>query len=185
MRFSTRREFLKLSAIAAGALVCKNNAFAAAADHLAAPQKKLSFYNTHTGERLETTYWADGKYLPKALHEINHILRDYRTEEIKPIDPRLLDILYSIRKKVNARHPFHIISGYRSPKTNSLLKRTTSGVAGKSLHLEGKAIDVRLPGYKLGELWKAALELKSGGVGYYRSSNFVHLDTGRVRHWRS
>lgn len=184
MSLFTRRAFLKLGTLAAGALLGGNTAFAAVAGHLTA-ERKIYFYNTHTGETLDSVFWANGEYLPEALVEINHILRDYRTDEIKRIDPSLLDILYSVRKRLGSREPFHIISGYRSAETNALLRRTSTGIARNSLHIEGKAIDIRLPGCESRTLWKAALELRAGGVGFYRSSDFVHLDTGRVRRWHS
>ncbi len=125
-------------------------------------------------------------YQPDALKQIDHILRDFRANEIKPIDPVLLDLLHELGGTLETDQPFHIISGYRSPHTNTLLRErggATTGVASRSLHMVGKAIDIRVPGVKLDHLRGAARSLKLGGVGYYPSSNFVHLDTGRVRYW--
>ena len=146
-------------------------------------ERHLSFYNTHTGESLRTVYRANGTYLPEGLLEINHILRDFRTDQDSSIDPQLLDLLYTVRSQLDSNQPFNIISGYRSPATNAKLRAKSGGVAKRSLHMDGKAIDVRLPKVELTRLRQAALDLKRGGVGYYPKSDFVHIDTGRVRHW--
>jgi uncharacterized protein YcbK (DUF882 family) len=119
-----------------------------------------------------------------ALKNINHTLRDHRTDEIKSIDINLLNILYSVRKKLNISEPFHIISGYRSPETNEYLYKSSKGVAKKSLHMHGKAIDFRLPNISLPVLRRTAITLKAGGVGYYPCSNFIHIDVGRIRYWQ-
>ena len=181
-----RRRFLGIGAAAAAAAVVPTRALAAGATRSALPERVLSFFNTHTGERLRTSYCCGGVYQPDALKQINHILRDFRANEIKPIDPTLLDLLHELGGTLETDQPFHIISGYRSPHTNAQLRErggATTGVATRSLHMEGKAIDIRLPGVKLDTLRSAARSLKLGGVGYYPTSNFVHVDTGRVRHW--
>jgi uncharacterized protein YcbK (DUF882 family) len=146
-------------------------------------ERSLAFYNTHTGESLKTVYWFDGNYLPEAAEEINVILRDHRTGEIKSIAPRLLDLLFTLRGELEAKEPFHIISGYRSAATNALLRTISDGIATNSLHLDGKAADIRVPGLALSALRRAAVGLKAGGVGYYPRSDFVHVDIGRVRYW--
>lgn len=176
-----RRRVLRLGAgiVATGGLAMLGPSPALAA----APQRALSFHNLHTGESLNVTYWADGHHIPGALAEVNQILRDFRTEEIWPIDVRLLDLLHRVRQALDTQEPFHIISGYRSPATNKALRKGGSGVAKRSLHMQGKAIDVRVPGRPLRTLHKAAVALKSGGVGKYPKSNFVHMDVGRVRYW--
>lgn len=182
-----RRKFLGFGAVAAAAALTPLRAHAASV----APAKKaavrsLSFFNTHTGERLKTTYCCDGQYEPAALEQINHILRDWRVDKVKPIDPKLLDLLHELSGTLETDTPFHIISGYRSPVTNAALRTkggAHTGVATQSLHMVGKAIDIRVPGVKLDHLRGAARSLKLGGVGYYPSSNFVHVDTGRVRFW--
>ena len=151
-----------------------------------APERTLSFFNTHTGERLKVAYCCGGEYQPNALKLINTILRDHRANEVKPIDPKLLDLLHELGGVLETDQPYHVISGYRSPHTNGTLQArggASTGVATKSLHMVGKAIDIRLPGVKLDHLRGAARSLKLGGVGYYPSSNFVHVDTGRVRFW--
>lgn len=146
-------------------------------------EKKLAFLNLHTGERIQSTYWAEGNYIPEELQAIENLLRDHRTGEIHSIDTGLLDLLQLLHNEIGARKEFHIISAYRSPKTNAMLASRNNGVVKKSLHMQGKAIDIRLPEYSLSDLRKVALSLKSGGVGYYPKSNFVHIDTGRVRFW--
>jgi uncharacterized protein YcbK (DUF882 family) len=147
------------------------------------PERSLSFYNTHTGEELEVVYWSQGKYRRQALADIDHILRDHRTGEVKAMDTRLLDLAHDLRERLGSQGPFHIISGYRSPKTNALLRASGNGVASKSLHLQGKALDIRLPNTDLPVLHRAAVDLKGGGVGYYPGPNFVHIDVGQVRYW--
>jgi uncharacterized protein YcbK (DUF882 family) len=145
--------------------------------------RALSFYNLHTDERLRTVYWEHGEYVSGALDHINYILRDFRRNEIKPIDPKLLDLLVALRKKLDTSAEIDIISGYRSPKTNSMLHSHSEGVAIHSMHIYGKAIDIRVPGRELAMVRRAALSLQYGGVGFYPHSDFVHVDTGRVRHW--
>jgi uncharacterized protein YcbK (DUF882 family) len=140
-------------------------------------------YNLHTGESLKATYWIEGEYIQEELAAINKLLRDHRTDSIEHIDQRLLDQLFVLQHKVDHKGFFHIISGYRSPKTNARLRRAGDGVAKRSLHMQGRAVDVRLPGVKLKHLRQAALKLHAGGVGYYPKSKFIHLDTGRTRFW--
>ena len=150
-----------------------------------AREYQLAFYNTHTGESLTTVYAADGHYIPDALDQINHILRDFRTDTTTAIDLDLLNMLHRLRARLGVSRyaQFHIISGYRSPQTNAELRNKSQGVAKKSLHMLGKAIDIRLPGVELAQLRQAAIDLNSGGVGFYPRSNFIHVDTGRVRTW--
>lgn len=145
--------------------------------------RALSFYNTHTGEELETVYWSKGGYLTDALRDINYILRDHYTGEVGLIDRRLIDLLYTLRSRLDIKQPFHIVSGYRSHETNAELAGRSKGVAKNSLHLEGKAIDIRVPEINLSFLHSAATTLGMGGVGYYPTPNFVHLDVGAVRYW--
>lgn len=144
---------------------------------------RLAFLNTHTGERLDVVYAERGRYQDDALAAIDHLLRDHRTGEVASIDRTLLDALAGLRASLQTEQPFHVISGYRSPATNARLAAASSGVARRSLHLEGRAIDIRVPGRSLEQVRQAAVSLKAGGVGYYRGSDFVHLDTGRVRTW--
>lgn len=144
--------------------------------------RDLSFYHTHTGKELDVTYKIAGRYDPIALKKVNYHLRDFRTHETHPISPKLLDILYKIKKQAGGG-TYEVISGYRSPKTNSMLRSRSNGVAKRSLHMKGMAIDVRLSGLRTKDLRDIARSIKGGGVGYYAKSDFVHLDTGRVRIW--
>lgn len=153
------------------------------ASAVSARDRELSFYNTHTGEKLSATFWSDGNYLDDGVEAISWILRDHRAGIANPIDTKLLDLLHQLQEKVEQQKEFHVISGYRSLATNDMLNKRSSGVAKRSYHTLGKAIDVRLPGFDTSQLHKAAISLKGGGVGYYSSSNFVHLDVGRVRYW--
>ncbi len=145
--------------------------------------RALRFAHTHTGERLAVEYFGAEGYRPDALATINHLLRDFRTDEIHPIDADLLDLLYGLSRLTGTSRPFQVISGYRSPATNSQLRRRSEGVAAGSLHMKGQAIDIRLADIPLASLRKAALSMGGGGVGYYPASDFVHVDTGRVRTW--
>jgi uncharacterized protein YcbK (DUF882 family) len=156
----------------------------AAVERVSKTEKYLSFYSIHTRERLGICYYSQGQYQTDALTQINHILRDHRTNEIKPIDTRVLDILHDISSGFRSRSPFHVISGYRSPATNARLRRICKKVAPNSLHMKGKAIDIRLPGFPTQKLRKFAINLRKGGVGYYKRTDFVHLDVGKVRHWQ-
>lgn len=149
----------------------------------AAECRSLSFVHTHTGETLTCAYYQAGGYAPSQLDRVNHFLRDFRNGEVHAIDPGVLDILFNLKNRAGCDDPFHVISGYRSPQTNAMLRRRSTGVAAGSLHMRGQAIDVRLPGVPTQRLQELALALRRGGVGYYPKSDFVHLDTGRVRFW--
>jgi uncharacterized protein YcbK (DUF882 family) len=147
------------------------------------PEKAVALYNSHTGESLNATYWVQGKYLPEALSAVDRVLRDHRTDEIKPINPQLLDLLYAINEELGCPHPFYVISAYRSPTTNAYLRFMSRRVAEHSLHMDGKAVDLRLPGWASYTLRRVAVDLHMGGVGYYPRSDFVHVDVGPVRYW--
>lgn len=179
----SRRSFIKTGLMAAAGLALPVSSLARVTDAVW-PEKTLSFYNTHTGEKLNrAVFWTPDGYIRETLDDINHLLRDHRANEVKPIDPQLLDLLHAISQKVQSSSPFHVISGFRSPSTNTHLRNQSKGVAKRSLHMDGKAIDIRVPGRDLTVLQRAAKSLKRGGVGFYRDSNFVHVDTGRVRYW--
>jgi uncharacterized protein YcbK (DUF882 family) len=189
----SRRRLLKAGGLLAGAsLAGVSVASASAAGTLAQPAtatgsravKRLALRNLHTPESLDIEFFRDGAYVPDALAAIQVLLRDYRNGEQHPIDPPLLDYLHDVAQRLGVDPVFHVISGYRSPQTNALLRERSSGVARHSLHLEGRAIDVRLAGIDCAELANRALGLSRGGVGYYRKSDFVHLDTGALRTWR-
>jgi len=176
----SRRNFLQTLSVATTGLALYSpwrDVFAAAQD------RSLSFFHTHTGEQIKLTYFSDGLYHEDALVELNRYLRDFRTNEIHPIDANLFDILYAVKNACNSNGTFEVISGYRSPQTNQYLHEKGRGVATRSLHMDGKAIDVRLTDVQTSYLKKAAASLKRGGVGFYAKSDFVHIDTGRVRYW--
>ncbi|MBL8197817.1 MAG: DUF882 domain-containing protein [Chromatiales bacterium] len=174
---TSRRRFLALGVLSTPVLMWPGLL------HATAAPRRLAFRHTHTGEALDVEYSEAGRYIPDALLTINHLLRDFRSGQVHPIDPALLDVLYALRQQVGGRAPFEIISAFRSPETNAMLAGNSSGVATKSLHLSGRAIDIRLPGVATAKLRDAGMRLRAGGVGYYPESDFVHVDTGRVRYW--
>jgi uncharacterized protein YcbK (DUF882 family) len=184
-----RRSFLKSSAVlasvlAAPAVKAARKSAPEVAPAAAAPNERiLRLHNTHTGENLRSIFWAEGQFIPDALQDINKLLRDHRNNQVSAIDPQLLVLLDKVSAQFGDHPTLHIISGYRSPESNAKLHENTSGVAKHSLHMEGKAIDVRIPGQDLAKLHKVAMAQKSGGVGYYPDSQFVHMDVGRVRYW--
>lgn len=146
-------------------------------------ERRLTFYHTHTAKRLDVVYARGGEYVESALDDVERFLSDFRTGDRKTIDPELLDLLYELRESLGSDGTFEVISAYRSPKTNEMLRKRSGGVARKSQHVVGKAIDVRLRDVSLVRLRDTAIAMERGGVGYYEASNFVHLDTGRVRRW--
>ena len=147
--------------------------------------RTLSFHHTHSGEDLTVTFKRDGRYDEEALKQLNHFLRDWRSQEKTEMDRRLFDILWEVYRDVDGKQPINIISSYRSPATNSMLRRRSSGVARHSQHMLGHAMDFYIPGVALPDIRAAGLRLQRGGVGFYPTSGspFVHLDTGSVRHW--
>lgn len=177
---NNRRVFLKRSAMLVSALGVPA---LGRAIPVSPSEKSLSLFNTHTGETFSSVFWSNGQFLPSALDEINRLLRDHRSGQVMPIDPNLLSLLENISAQVGAEKPIHVISGYRSPETNQWLADHGDGIARHSLHLEGKAIDFRVQGADLSVVQKVAMRLRSGGVGFYPDSQFVHIDTGRIRSW--
>ncbi|MBI3441442.1 MAG: DUF882 domain-containing protein [Proteobacteria bacterium] len=176
-----RRGFLKHGLLFSAALGFWMPSLAQAATPVAGRQ--MSFTNVHTGEKFRGEYWYGGKYLPDAFGEIKYVMRDYRNGQQYPIDPRLIDVLFVLQQRLHNFMPFEVFSGYRSPATNAWLRRSTSGVARGSLHMQGQAVDINQPGTHLSALKQTALRLQAGGVGFYPTSDFVHVDTGRVRCW--
>ncbi|MFU8832897.1 MAG: DUF882 domain-containing protein [Wenzhouxiangella sp.] len=178
--FATRRRRL----LGAGASLAAGLALGPALS-LAQPagQRRLKFYHLHTGERLSAVYFADQALVESECHAIDRVLRDFRTGDVAEIDRNLLDFLWRLQQSVGVDGEFQVISGYRSPKTNEDLRAAGRGVAQGSLHTRAQAIDTRLPGCPLTDLRQAALELQLGGVGFYPKSDFIHIDTGRVRFW--
>ena len=182
MSLHARRDLLKFGIASALALPA-GGVLGAAEARAATEPRKVAFHNLHTGESLEAVYWDEGDYVPDALHAVNHVLRDFRTGDVHPIEPGLLDLLDQLSSQVETRSPFQVISGYRSPKTNAMLHERSHGVATHSLHMKGMAIDIRLQNIDLPRLHRAALSMRAGGVGYYPASDFVHVDVGPVRRW--
>jgi uncharacterized protein YcbK (DUF882 family) len=146
-------------------------------------ERLVALHNIHTGESLHTAYWVEGRYQPAALRAVNHLLRDHYSGSIHSMDPRVIDLICALQHRMASKRPFEVISGYRSPGTNAWLAARSDGVAQHSLHMEGKAIDIRLAGTSISNLGHAARSLRAGGVGQYPDSGFVHVDCGRVRHW--
>lgn len=180
---SSRRAFLSAAAGAAASLLIGRSARADAPAGAVRAERSLSFFNTHTGESVSAVYWADGAYRDEGLTTLSRVLRDHRTGGVHEIDPRLFDLLHALRGDLRARAPFHVISCYRSPATNASLRSQGRAVAERSLHMEGKAMDIRIPGVALDDLHAAAVARRGGGVGYYSGPSFVHVDVGRVRYW--
>ncbi len=145
--------------------------------------KEIKLYNIHTGEHLKATYWAKDHYVLSELERINYFLRDFRTGDVEFMDVKLLDLLYAIQLIRDTDRPFKVISGYRSPRTNAMLRKKSEGVAKNSFHLKAQAIDINLPGTELKDLRRLATFLRRGGVGYYPKSGFMHIDTGPIRYW--
>lgn len=175
-----RRKFLKYT-IAAAATSTFSNIIHASTN--SSSERTLEFINLHTDEKLRSSYWVDGEYDTNSLSEINYVLRDHRANEVHEIDTNLIEVLHTLHSTVGSKSPFHIISAYRSPATNEKLRGQTNGVAKRSLHMQGLAIDIRLPDVDLMHLRDAAISLQAGGVGYYAKSNFLHIDMGKPRSW--
>lgn len=171
---------------------CRRSALLGLAAGLVAPSvswaaapsaRSIALVNINTGERFRGAYWERGRYLPDALGELDRLFRDHRTERARPIDPKLFDVLAELRRRLEAGADIHLVSAYRSPETNAAARRKSRNVARNSLHMHGQAADIRVPGCGVGAVRRAAIALKSGGVGAYPGANYVHLDTGPVRTW--
>ena len=187
----TRRGVLKaggaLAGVSAAGLLVRpalSQQTPTSAPNIESSPRRIALLSIHTGERLDIEYFRDGAYVPQALSAIEACLRDYRTGDRHAIDPALMDTLHEVARAAGVDPAFSVISGYRSPQTNAMLHERSSGVAQRSLHMEGRAIDVRVTGIDCADLAARALDLKRGGVGYYRASDFVHLDTGAFRTWK-
>jgi uncharacterized protein YcbK (DUF882 family) len=179
--FLSRRRFLQ--SLMSGSLALMATPKFAQAALYGYGHKSLVLEHHHTGEFLNITYYSQGRYIYGALDEISYFLRDYHTNEAHAVDPRLLDQLYDVKLMLGTNKPFHVVSGYRSPETNANMRRHSRGVARQSLHMEGKAIDIRIEGVSARDIRDAGRILQRGGVGYYPGQNFVHLDTGDIRTW--
>ncbi len=179
----SRRQFLSKTFAGAALLALSPSLLKTAQASLSATSRKLALLNLHTGERCALTFWEAGRYIPEALENLSHLLRDHRNDATHTIDPALFDLLAILHQSLGTNAEFEVISGYRSPESNAAMHARSSGVASHSLHMEGKAMDIRVPGRALTDVHRTALLLGLGGVGYYPTSNFVHVDTGRVRQW--
>lgn len=185
-----RRSFLGIGAATLGGVLIPSLVSPALANGfkggvIGEGSRRLAFRNTHTGESFSGVYRVGDKYLPDAFRQINTVMRDFRTNQVYSMDPRVIDIIYTVHSMTGQSKPFEIISGYRSPKTNNMLRGRSkkSGVAQKSLHMSGRAIDLRMEDFSTARLRDLAISLQAGGVGYYSKSNFVHMDSGDVRAW--
>jgi uncharacterized protein YcbK (DUF882 family) len=178
-----RRELLRTGLAAAAGAATLSHAIPALALADAKGARRLGFKHLHTGETLDVAYWENGAYAPDALAAVNHVLRDWRNNQVHVIEPKLLDLLTALQARLGKTERFDVICGYRSPATNAMLHDRSGEVATHSLHLVGQAIDIHLPGVELANLRDAAQSLQLGGVGYYPESDFVHVDIGRIRHW--
>ena len=175
-----RRRFLQQAALVGTAGLVGISPLANAASQ---EEKTLRLYNIHTGESLKTTFWADGGFIDSEVQDIDLLMRDHRANQALAMQRDLYLNLYRLQQALNPNQPIQIISGYRSPQTNQMQRAASNGVAKHSLHMEGRALDIRFPGISCRDLQKAALQMRKGGVGYYPQSGFVHIDTGRVRQW--
>lgn len=182
-RIYTRRNMLKASAAAAAALVMPSFSQASVNPAFKAPYRSVFLINPHTGDKLKTTYWEKGVYHSEPLKDIAYMLRDHRSEDMSPIDPRLIDILYMLQATLNTQSPFEVVCGYRTPRSNAFIYKRERGVARNSYHMYGRAIDIRMKDRNAGLIQRAAWSLQQGGVGYYPKAGFVHLDTGGIRRW--
>lgn len=181
-----RRKFLKQVAL----FGATSGMAAASGQAIASPlrsdiEKTLRLYNIHTGEEVKATFWAEGRYIDDEIQQLDMLLRDHRANEVLAMQRKLYHHLYKLQNMLGPKQGVHIISGYRSASTNQYLRQSSNGVAKKSLHMQGRAIDIRMPGISTRDIQKAATSMRIGGVGYYPKSGFIHLDTGRVRQWGS
>lgn len=177
----TRRALLKY--FGAATLAASSPQLLAATPSLLTPERRLRLRNLHTGEHIDEVFWAQGEYNLGGIQAINTLLRDHRSNQSTSMDTQLFNVLIQLQDKLGYSGEIEVISGYRSPKTNEMLRRQGRNVSKHSLHLKGKAMDIRLPGLKVEDIFKNAAQLRAGGVGKYPRSDFVHIDTGRVRYW--
>lgn len=178
-----RRRLLKFALAGAAALGTTAISAPTWARAVGGDPREISLLNMHTGESSRVVYWADGAYQIDGLLELDHLLRDHRRDEVTEMDPRLFDLLYQLSRAAGLGQPYHVVSGYRSPATNDMLRRSGRGVARNSYHIKGQAVDFKVPGVDMRQLRKVAISMRAGGVGYYGRSSFLHMDTGRVRSW--
>jgi uncharacterized protein YcbK (DUF882 family) len=178
-----RRGFLKSGLTLSAAALLSVSLVSPAKAYNSGMSYRVAFRNQHTGETYSGVYRVGNKYLPEAFQRINYVLRDFRQNEIFPIDPRVIDIVSTVHRATGSYEPYELLSGYRSPKTNAMLRGNSRGVARHSYHMSGQAVDVRLNNVNSQHVRKMAISLHAGGVGYYPRSDFVHMDSGNFRTW--
>ena len=145
--------------------------------------RTITMHHMHTGEDITITFKREGRFDDAALEKINWFLRDWRKQQETKMDPHLIDLVWEVQREAGSKEPIWIVCGYRSPETNAMMHEASAGVAAHSMHIEGRAMDIRLPGVRLGSVRRTAVALKMGGVGYYPEDDFVHIDSGPVRKW--
>jgi uncharacterized protein YcbK (DUF882 family) len=173
-----RRRTLLTTGVASAFFICKP-----ALARVAAPERRIFLANPNTGETFHDVYFADGQYIPDSMKSIDMLMRDYHTDEVVGIDPGLIDLLARLRTKIGFAQPIQVTSGYRSPETNAAIRRHNRHVSLNSYHMQGKAVDICVPGFNLSKLRRAAIALRAGGVGTYFDASILHLDVGPVRAW--
>ena len=180
-----RRQFLQRSGMLATAGISGFSILPAQAQQSPQGERRLHLYNIHTGEETNAVFCIEGQFLNEGLQSLDLILRDHRANQAMAMQRMLYEKMYYLQQLFSSKEPLYIVSGYRSPKSNADLRHSSTAVAEHSLHTQGRAVDIRIPGVSHRDLHKAALAMRSGGVGYYPKDGFVHLDTGRVRHWQA
>lgn len=176
---ASRRQLLKFFA---GAAIATGSPHLLASSKFG-PERRLRLHNLHTGEHVNEVFWAEGEYIADGIQAINSLLRDHRSNQATAMDKQLLNVLIQLQDKLGYRGEVEVISGYRSPQTNEMLRQQGRNVSKHSLHLKGKAMDIRIPGHSVKDVFGSATQLGAGGVGKYPRSRFIHIDTGRVRYW--
>ncbi len=188
MQDHTARQFTRRSIIKAGALftacfAAPSLAHASVNAAFRTPVRSVFLLNPHTGDKLKTVYWENGQYHSEPLKDIAYVMRDQHTEDMSPIDPKLMDILHALQTTLRTNNPFEVVCGYRTPRSNAFIYKHERGVGKNSYHMYGRAVDIRLADRSASSIQRAAWSLQQGGVGYYPRADFVHIDTGGVRRW--
>lgn len=181
----SRRDLLKAvgAAAATSSLILPSASLASVPPAFKALSRSIHLINPHTGDNLKAVYWEKGVYYPEPMKDISYMMRDHHSQEMSPIDPRLIDTLHLLQLTLGTQCPFEVVCGYRTPKSNAFIYKHERGVARNSYHIYGRAIDIRMKERTPGQIQRAAWSLQQGGVGYYPKANFVHIDTGGVRRW--
>lgn len=180
-----RRTFLQRSALFSAGLAAFHNSVAQATPNYFAGERSLNLYNIHTGESINTLFSIDGQYVSEGIQSLDLLLRDHRANEAIAMQHELYEKMHYLQQLFSTNKPLYVISGYRCPNSNAAMRHLSHNVAENSLHTQGRAVDIRIPGVSHRDLHKAALAMRSGGVGYYPKDGFIHIDTGRVRQWQA